>query len=112
MTPDPKAFGFVQRCAQLKVPTCVVTDMTAHIQIRKIARLGIAPYIAHLVTSEEVGAETPDRRMFETAVGKLGVAIERCLMLGDSLTKDVEGARAAGITAHLIILPKEGDPDG
>jgi putative hydrolase of the HAD superfamily len=112
MAPDPQAFAFVRRCARLRVPTCIVTDMTTHIQIRKIARLGIAPYITHLVTSEEVGAEKPNRRMFETAVGKLGVEIERCLMLGDSLTKDVEGARAAGMTAHLIILSDEGDHGG
>ena len=112
MVPDPQALAFLKRCTQLSVPTCIVTDMTAHIQIRKITRLGIAPYITHLVTSEEVGAEKPDRRMFETAVGKLGVEIERCLMLGDSLTKDVEGARAAGIAAHLVILPKEGSHGG
>jgi HAD superfamily hydrolase (TIGR01549 family) len=112
MTPDQQALAFVKRCAQLRVPTCIVTDMTAHVQIRKIARLGMGIYIPFLVTSEEVGAEKPDRRMFEAAAGKLGVRGERCLMLGDNLPKDVEGARAAGLTAHLISLPEECDYGG
>jgi HAD superfamily hydrolase (TIGR01549 family) len=108
MVIDPQALTFVKRCKQLGVPTCIVTDMTVHIQIRKLLRLGIDPYINYLVTSEEVGAEKPDRRMFEAAVGKLKVEAERCLMLGDSPSKDVEGARAAGITARLIVLPEDG----
>ena len=107
MTPDPHALAFVKECALLKVPTCIVTDMTAGIQIRKILRLGIAPYITYLVTSEEVGVEKPDGRMFRKAAGKLGVGIESCLMLGDSFEKDVLGARAVGMIAHQIILSEE-----
>lgn len=105
MEPHPRALEFLKRCSQAKVPTCIVTDMTAHIQIRKIARLGIAPHINCLVTSEEVGVEKPDQAMFATAVSKLGVRADRCLMLGDNVEKDVEGAILLGITAHLICLP-------
>jgi FMN phosphatase YigB (HAD superfamily) len=103
----PSALNFLMRCEQQAVPICMVTDMTAHVQICKIKRLGIAPFITYLVTSDEVGAEKPDFRMFEKAAGKLGIDIKRCLMLGDNLQKDVLGARAAGMSAYKIILTEE-----
>ena len=104
MNVDQKAFDFLVRCKRMQVPTCVVTDMTANIQIKKITRLGLNPYIDHLVTSEEVGAEKPDSRMFQRAASKLDAEVDRCLMIGDSKSKDVEGALAVGMTSQLISL--------
>ena len=104
MVMDLNADAFVERCNINSLPICIVTDMTAHIQIRKIQRLGIADKIAYLVTSEEVGVEKPDRRMFDTALSKLGFDAKSCLMLGDNYTKDVQGALSVGMTAHLVNL--------
>jgi putative hydrolase of the HAD superfamily len=101
---DIDAFVFLKNCKKINMPICIVTDMTAHIQIRKMRHLGIEDYITHLVTSEEVGAEKPDERMFNTALKKLGVPAERCLMIGDNFEKDVSGAIRLGIKAHLICL--------
>jgi putative hydrolase of the HAD superfamily len=78
--------------------------MTAAIQIRKLARIGATPYIAQLVTSEEIGAEKPDARMFRAALRKLGVAAEEAIMIGDNLQKDCLGAQAIGIRSYLIGL--------
>ena len=107
MVPHPAAVGFLARCAAAGVPVCVVTDMTAAVQIRKLARLGLGDAVAHLVTSEEIGAEKPDPRLFRSALAKLGVAAERAVMLGDSPEKDVRGALACGIAAGLIDLAGE-----
>ncbi|MDA9781153.1 HAD family hydrolase [Amylibacter sp.] len=101
---DADAFAFLKSCKKLDIPTCIVTDMTAHVQIRKIRRLGIEDYITHFVSSEEVGAEKPDPRMFTTAVNKLGISSDKCIMIGDNYEKDVVGATKTGIKAHLICL--------
>ena len=101
---DGGAWAFLQRCDLAKLPVCIVTDMTAHVQVQKIKQLGVSDFIGSLVTSEEVGAEKPDARMFQAGAAKLGADPARCLMLGDNLHKDVFGARALGIRAHLIHL--------
>ena len=87
------------------VPTGICSDLTAHIQHRKMARLGLWEYIGALVTSEEAGAEKPSPRMFGLILGKLGVTDRaHAWFVGDSLEKDALGACAAGMRAvHLSI---------
>lgn len=104
----PAAEAFLMRCEQMELPICIVSDMTAHVQIRKIERLGLAARIAHLVTSEEVGAEKPDPRMFQAGMHKLGIhRSEDVIMIGDSLEKDVIGAQSLDIMAFQISLAQE-----
>lgn len=93
---------FLAQCKHLMIPVCVVTDMTTDIQIRKLERLKITQYIAHLTTSEEVGAEKPDPRMFYAALQKLGIEPKDAIMIGDDRVKDLEGASACGIRAHYL----------
>lgn len=102
---SPSARSFLNRCADAQVPVCVVSDMTTHIQIRKLERLGVAGQIAHLVTSEAVGAEKPDPRMFLEGMRKLALSEPRdVIMIGDSRTKDIQGAERLGIAAYQISL--------
>lgn len=79
----------------------MLTDLTAHIQHRKIARLGLEDYIEVLVTSEEAGAEKPSLSAYDLLVSKFDVDRKDILMIGDSLKKDVEGALNAGLRALL-----------
>ena len=51
--------------------------------------------------SETVGADKPDRRMFETALGRLGIApvdYGRVWMIGNNLERDMGGAKRLGLT--------------
>ncbi len=75
------------------------TDLTAHIQMRKLVALGIPAIADAVVTSEEAGAEKPDPRPFRLLLEKLGVAPEQALMVGDDYRKDILGAQALGIAA-------------
>lgn len=77
----------------------ICTDLTAHIQHRKIEALGIAEDIKYLVTSEEAGREKPAPEMFALCLKKLGMVAEEVCYIGDSFTKDIEGAMAAGMRA-------------
>jgi putative hydrolase of the HAD superfamily len=73
------------------------TDMTARLQLMKLRRLGLLPYVDFLVSSEEAGAEKPDPALFELCVEKALVPAECCLFVGDNLEKDVMGAAACGL---------------
>ena len=86
---------------------CVLTDLTAHIQYRKIAKLGISKYIDFIVTSEEVGAEKPHPYMFLKALNKLQCDVEDAVMIGDNWEKDIVGANALNIEAIWINQAKE-----
>ncbi|MBQ8833821.1 MAG: HAD family hydrolase [Oscillospiraceae bacterium] len=83
------------------------TDMTLEYQLKKLTRLQMLPYFDFLVTSEEVNGEKPDRKLFLTCAQKAGVAPEECLFIGDSLKKDVLGAKNAGMEALWFAPPPE-----
>ena len=57
--------------------------------------------------SAVVGAEKPDRRIFEAALSAVGVAPAEALFVGDSLTRDMAGALALGMP-HVWIRSGEG----
>lgn len=76
---------------------CLVTDLTAHIQYRKIEKLKLNDYCQKIVTSEEAGKEKPHPYMFMLALQKLNLKAEEVCMIGDSFKKDVFGATNLGI---------------
>ncbi len=65
------------------------------------------PVIAFLETSTgrqvEWVAGKPSRAMLEAAVQRLGVPMERCLMVGDRLATDMLMGQAAGIDTALVL---------
>lgn len=85
------------RSANIKIAIC--TDLTAGIQQQKIMKLGLDKYVDVLVTSEEVGYEKPDRRMFQLTLEKLQLKPDEAVMVGDSWNKDIQGAVNMGIKA-------------
>lgn len=73
------------------------TNMTADWQYAKLEALGIMPFVDFLVTSEEAGAEKPDKRIFDLCAWKAGCLPSECAYVGDSLNGDVLGSKAAGM---------------
>ena len=61
-------------------------------------------YFGVIVDSARVGLSKPDPRIFVTAVEALGIEPGRAVMVGDSLARDMAGARAAGM-AHIWLTP-------
>ena len=88
----------------------VGTNMTADYQYRKLQKLGLLDLTDFLVSSEEVGAEKPERKLFEVCAEKAGCPAEACLFVGDSLSHDVRGAQGAGMRA--VWLSRQPGPAG
>lgn len=65
-------------------------------------RAGLLPLIDHVVASAVVGAAKPAPAVFGAALEAAGCGPEAALFVGDSLERDVAGARAAGIAAVLV----------
>ncbi|MCM1121228.1 MAG: HAD family hydrolase [Eubacterium sp.] len=85
-----------------EIEVMICTDLTAHIQHRKIEALGLAKDIRYLVTSEEAGREKPSPEIFQLCLRKLQLPSEEVCCIGDSLVKDVEGAKRMGMQAILF----------
>jgi REG-2-like HAD superfamily hydrolase len=64
-----------------------------------LGALGVLEWIDLAVVSAEEGIEKPDPRIFARTCTRLDVPAADALMVGDTLTSDVEGARAAGLQA-------------
>ncbi len=79
---------------------CLVTDLTAYIQYCKIEKLGLQKYIKYIVTSEEVGIEKPNKKMFQMALEKINLNASEVCMIGDSYSRDIQGAQALKIKAY------------
>ena len=77
----------------------VVTNNTLSEQTDKLAFLGLRNVVDDLVTSEEVGAQKPDPAIFRAALRRVGATTAEAVMIGDSWTSDIEGARDAGVRA-------------
>ncbi len=89
----------------------IITNLTQGVQFEKIERLDIAKYFEFVVTSEEVGVEKPDEKIFIHAMRKFvsegEIPKDNFYMMGDSEWLDVEGARRAWIPNANILRKKE-----
>lgn len=65
----------------------------------KIGNTGIGKYFQHIVVSEHVGVNKPDKAIFQHALNLAGAAKHESIMIGDSLEADVYGALNFGIDA-------------
>jgi putative hydrolase of the HAD superfamily len=65
----------------------------------KINGTGIGKYFTHVIISEIVGVNKPDKAIFEYAVNTAGTTKTQSLMIGDSLEADVLGALNFGMDA-------------
>ena len=91
------AEDLLRKLHEKKIPLAICSDLTTAIQLRKLERLGIAQYFSAIVTSEEVGIEKPDKKMFTQVAYKLKIAPSNLLMIGDDYSKDIIGARDFGL---------------
>ncbi|MEK6237018.1 MAG: HAD-IA family hydrolase [Planctomycetales bacterium] len=96
--PVPGALELLQR-VKAEHPIGIVTNHVVAEQVKKIATIGVEPFVDELVVSEEVGVTKPDARIFEAALSRLGGTIDEAVMIGDSWSSDILGATELGIRA-------------
>lgn len=97
MQADEGIMKLIDLCGERDIAVCIVTDLTAQIQHKKLKHLGIDEKIRFMVSSEESGIEKPAREIFDLALQKLGMQPSEVLMVGDSESKDIRGAESLGI---------------
>ena len=80
-----------------KYPLTIISNGFKEVQYYKFEHSGLAPYFTHTLISEEVGINKPQPGIFEIALERNGITADQAVMIGDSYSSDIVGAKAAGI---------------
>ncbi|GAA3974487.1 HAD family hydrolase [Actinomadura viridis] len=108
----PDVAGCLDALESRAVPIGIITNGDGAQQRAKIEGLGLADRFPHVVISGEAGAAKPAAEIFHLACRTIGVAPGRAGYVGDRLTTDALGARAAGMLGVWLDRPGEGGTAG
>ncbi|MFS9067659.1 YjjG family noncanonical pyrimidine nucleotidase [Streptococcus infantis] len=74
------------------------TNGITYIQTGRLEQSGIKPYFKEIFISEQLHTQKPDALFYEKIGQQIaGFSKEKTLMIGDSLTADIQGGNNAGI---------------
>ncbi|XP_031629983.1 N-acylneuraminate-9-phosphatase [Contarinia nasturtii] len=86
----------------------ILTNGPSNAQWEKINRLHLTKYFDCILVSGDLPWEKPDPNIFYAACNHLGVAPSECVMVGDKLETDIQGANVARLGCS-IWMPLNGD---
>jgi HAD superfamily hydrolase (TIGR01509 family) len=111
---DPDAVPVLEtlRAAGVRVGLCSNAPYRVRSLHEQLEHLGLLPHLDSVTFSGAVGWRKPSSQIFALALTELGVAAERCLMVGDSVSDDIDGARAAGMQTLLLRRGDDRAPRG
>lgn len=69
------------------------------------AEAGLGPFLTVMVDSACIGCVKPDPRIFQAALAGLNAKPEQAVFVGDSLPRDMAGAKGIGMP-HIWLTPK------
>lgn len=76
----------------------------------ELRSVGLAHLFPTPIISSDLGFRKPDRRMFELALGQLGLKPEETIMVGNDMYRDVAGGAGAGMRT-VFFKSNQGDHD-
>lgn len=81
----------------------LASNGTARVQSGRIRSSGIAPFFKQIFVSEEIGANKPDVLYFSRCFQRISdFEPEKAMIVGDSLTSDIQGGKNAGISTCWV----------
>ena len=90
----------------------LLTNGAASVQREKIETSGLGLYFDAAVVSGEIDTGKPSPEIFHHLLGHLGVEANEALMVGNSLARDIVGAKRAGLHTCWLALEGEDEPVG
>ena len=87
----------VVRYLAAKFPLTIISNGFREVQYYKFEHSGLADCFTHTIISDEIGINKPQPQIFQIALDRNGVQASEAVMIGDSYSSDIEGAKAAGI---------------
>ncbi|MBI5232211.1 MAG: HAD-IA family hydrolase [Coriobacteriales bacterium] len=100
-----RTFGMLRECG---VKIGLISNWDSRLR-GIIERLGLGEYVDTIVSSADVGLHKPDPRIFELALGHVGVSARDAAHVGDHEYADVLGATGVGMTP--VLIDRHGGPE-
>lgn len=98
---------------QILHPVCeiyIITNGTTETQQLRIADSGLGHYFNRVFISEETGCRKPEKQFFDQIFQIIGQEKrEQAIVLGDSLSSDMQGGRNAGLPTCFYGNPEKAD---
>ena len=80
-----------------------VTNGDTMTQEARLRTSGLGAYFDGVFISEQMGCKKPEPAFFDQVFAAIGPVNKKdCLLLGDSLTSDMQGGRNAGVDTCLL----------
>lgn len=86
----------------------VISDGLAVKQWEKLIRMGLQHFFDTVVISETIHHTKPDPKLFKIALEGISCSPKESMMVGDSINRDIGGAKAAGMTTVWLKSSKKG----
>jgi HAD superfamily hydrolase (TIGR01549 family) len=103
--PYSDTIGCLEKLKERRIPMGIITqnlDTNEEFRQHALKITGIGDYFSVVATTESLGYDKPDPRLFLEAAKLTGFPVQSILHVGDNLDLDVKGASAAGMQAILI----------
>lgn len=97
--PMAGAIAALETWRERGIPVAVVSNcrFSEYVLRHELNRHGLSRFLSFIMVTSEYAARKPNRTLFEAAARLLSVAANDILFVGDSLEKDMTGAKAAGM---------------
>ena len=93
-----------------KYYVCVASNSAFEQQKARLDKAGMLPYIKEIFTSEEIGFAKPSTEFFEACVnGHSSFGKDEIMLIGDSITADIEGGKKFGLKTCWFNFDKKPD---
>lgn len=75
----------------------IITNGFSDVQVTKLKSAGLSTYFREIVTSDDAGFRKPQPDIFHYLLRRISAECSECLMIGDNLETDIDGALAVGM---------------
>ncbi len=107
----PSTKRVLRKLRRRGIRVAVVTDAQRINAWMRLVEIGLADEFEFVVSSPcDTGKRKPDPAPFKLALKKLGLPAGEVLFVGDSVSKDVAGAKAAGMRTAIALYGRTVEP--
>ena len=97
LEPYPKVVPTLMRLKERGYKLAILSDAPRLKAWIRLSEMRIADFFDVVITFDDTGEYKPSKTPFIRVLKELEIKPEECLMVGDSIRRDIEGAKAAGI---------------
>jgi len=85
----------------------IITNGFSEVQFIKMEKSGLTPFFDQVITSEMVGVQKPNPKVFEYSLSKAKASVEESIMIGDDQDTDIKGAQNVAMDTVFVDYQNE-----